>query len=354
MKESPRFFTSDSKDNNLPQNILCSLCPNNCSIQNGKFGICGIRGNKGGKALIPYYGHITALALDPIEKKPLYHFMPASSILSLGFSGCNLHCPFCQNWHISRNPDAEGKFISPEDVISLVLREKSDAPPSIAYTYSEPLVHAEYLLDCMSMSHKHGIANVLVTNGCINADAASEILSLTDAANIDLKSFSAETYSKILGGNLDAVIRFIKLAHAKNVHIELTTLVVPELNDSQEELDSIAQFIAGLSSETDPVAHNSVIPWHLSAYHPAYNWNTPPTDTNLLLRTAERARKILPYVYAGNIPAEENDTHCLSCGAVLVHRRGYKVDTSGLLPPAGTEKYYKCRGCGEAVPIIYR
>jgi pyruvate formate lyase activating enzyme len=274
--------------------VVCNLCPNSCHIQSGYFGACGVRGNKGGKGIIPYYGFISALAMDPIEKKPLYHFKPGSKILSLGFAGCNLHCPFCQNWHISQNTDIPGRWMKAGEVVSAALDHDS---PSIAYTYSEPLIHAEYLLDCMELARKHDIANVLVTNGCINAEAAAKILALTDAANVDLKCFSAQTYGKTLGntssdGILNAVCEFIKLCHEMEVHIEVTTLVVPGLNDSAGELSAIAQFIASIDSE---------MPWHLTAYHPDYRWNAPPTDPGFLKKTAKEAGKILRHVHTGNI-----------------------------------------------------
>ena len=289
IKRSPLFFTETDGE------VVCNLCPHNCNIKSGFFGVCGVRGNKSGIGIIPFYGFITALAMDPIEKKPLYHFKPGTKILSLGFAGCNLRCPFCQNWHISQNSDifenqnGRSRYMSPAEIISAALTHDS---PSIAYTYSEPLVHTEFLLDCMVLARKNGIANVLVTNGCINADAAAKILALTDAANIDLKTFSAETYKKTLGGDLHTVLEFIRLCYQMGVHIEITTLVVPGLNDFDIELNSIAEFIAGL---------DIAIPWHLTAYHPDFRWNAPPTDRNFLLNTAKEARKILQNVHTGNI-----------------------------------------------------
>ena len=330
----PLFF-AETEQKNKDENLRCNLCPNYCNIESGRFGACGVRGNKGGKGIIPFYGFVTALAVDPVEKKPLHHFKPDSQILSLGFAGCNLRCPFCQNWHISQNTDIPGRWMKPGDIISAALGQDS---PSIAYTYSEPLVHAEYLLDCMTLARRHGIANVLVTNGCVNSKPAVEILKLTDAANIDLKSFSAETYKKTLGGDLQTVLDFIKLAVEMSVHVEITTLVVPDLNDSDDEFTQAADFIASVGAR---------IPWHLSAYHPDYRWNAPPTDADFLQRTAKQARKKLKFVYTGNI-AGENDTRC-SCGEVLVKRRGYKVDISGLAAGEGT---YKCAKCGEPAGII--
>jgi len=285
---SPLFITETDG------NVRCDLCPNNCNIKSGSFGVCGVRGNKGGRGIIPFYGFISALAVDPIEKKPLYHFKPGSRILSLGFAGCNLHCPFCQNWHISQNTDIPGRWMKPAEIISAALKEDT---PSIAYTYSEPLVHIEYVLDCMVLARKHGIANVLVTNGCVYTEAAAEIFKLTDAANVDLKCFSAETYKKSLGGDLQTVLEFIKLGCKTGVHIEITTLVVPDLNDSSDELNAAADFIASLSIGSK----DGSIPWHLTAYHPDYRWNAPPTDRTFLLNAAKTARKKLPYVYTGNI-----------------------------------------------------
>jgi len=303
--------------------VRCELCPHNCRIKNGDFGLCGVRGNKGGKGIIPFYGFISALAVDPIEKKPLYHFKPGTQILSVGFAGCNLRCPFCQNWHISQNTNiteqisGQGRWIKPGEIISSTMRKNT---PSIAYTYSESLVHIEYILDCMKLAHKHNIKNVLITNGCINHNAAEKILQYTDAVNIDLKCFSAATYKDCLNGDLQAVLDFIKLSYKMNVHTEITTLIVPDLNDSNDEISSAADFITSIDKN---------IPWHLSAYRPEYRWNAPPTDPSFLLNTANEAKKKLSFVYTGNIAAN-NDTLCKNCGVIIVKRHGYTVDTSGL------------------------
>ena len=316
--------------------VRCYLCPNKCEIKSGEFGLCRVRGNKGGNGFIPFYGFISALAVDPVEKKPLYHFKPGTGILSLGFTGCNLRCPFCQNWRISQNTDIQGKVMKNGEIITAALKYNV---PSIAYTYSEPLVHSEFLLDFMALARRHDFANALVTNGCINSGAASEILKLTDAANVDLKSFSEETYKKNLGGDLQTVLEFIKLGVKMGVHTEITTLVVPGLNDSEDELDSIADFIVSL---------NSNVPWHLSAYHPDYRWNAPPTDPGFIIRIAENARKKLPFVYTGNI-ASVNDTVCSACGKIIAKRQGYSVDICGL---AAAQEFYNCAHCGEKTQIV--
>jgi len=329
--------------------VRCELCHNNCEIKSGGFGVCGVRGNKGGKGIIPFYGFVTAFAIDPIEKKPLYHFKPGTKILSLGFAGCNLRCPFCQNYRISQNVDVPGKLMKSGEIISSALRQDT---PSIAYTYSEPLVHIEYLLDCMALARRHGIANVLVTNGCINYKATLKILEYTDAANVDLKSFSADTYKNCLGGDLQTVLDFIELACKMRVHTEITTLVVPDLNDSKDELSAMADYIASVNRD---------IPWHLSAYHPDYRWNAPPTDPAFLLQTAKEARKKLSFVYPGNITAA-NDTLCTFCGAVLVKRHGYNVDVSGITAgnattadcsaPTGRAAPAGCASCGKPSLIV--
>jgi len=284
-----RFVRSPLFMSEPGESVHCELCHNNCIIKNGCFGSCRVRGNKSGKGIIPFYGFISALAIDPIEKKPLYHFKPGTQILSIGFAGCNLACPFCQNWQISQNTNIPGKWMPPEEIISAALKRDS---PSIAYTYSEPLVHIEYLFDCMTLARKHGIANVLVTNGSINTKAAGEILKLTDAVNVDLKCFSEETYKKILRGDLQTVLDFIEHCYRTGIHMEITTLIVPDLNDSEDELSAAADFIARLDRE---------IPWHLTAYHPDYRWNAPPTNPGFIKNAVKEAEKKLRYVHTGNI-----------------------------------------------------
>nr|BBE38040.1 pyruvate-formate lyase activating enzyme [uncultured Treponema sp.] len=334
-----RYFSPSAS----PAALDCALCPRRCRIRSGAAGRCGVRRNRDGAAYLPCYGLITALAEDPIEKKPLYHFRPGSSILSLGFALCNLRCPFCQNWAISQPDLAVKRFdrrLSPAQAVALA-RERGFS--QIAYTYSEPLIHIEWLLDCMALCRRAGIATALVTNGCVNKAPAAEILALTDAANVDLKCFSAETYEKVLGGNLDAVLRFIEAAHRAGTHLEITTLVVPGLNDSEAETRRCAEFIAGLSPG---------IPWHLSAYHPDYRYEAPATAPAALAAVARMAREQLRYVYTGNIPGERNDTPCPCCGAMLVSRRGYRVDTRGLsAQETGQGMVYRCARRGAAATI---
>ena len=346
----------------LEDSIQCKLCPRYCRLAAGEKGQCGVRVNRDGKPAIPYYGLVTGMALDPIEKKPLYHFRPGSEIFSVGFAGCNLHCPFCQNWHISQGLSAQsmnirGQSYTPAELINAVISYKPAkyniaAKQSIAYTYSEPLVHIEYLLDCMKEARKIGLANVLVSNGCINSEAAAELLELCDAANIDLKCFSEETYLKLLGGDLSLVLDFIRAACERGVHIELTTLVVPGLNDSEKELAACVDFIVSLNKKT--TSGKSSIPWHLSAYHPNWKWKAPPTSPELLNETAVSARSQLSYVYTGNIRGEKNDTPCPYCGEILIKRRGFQTDISGLkLKEKNGKGFYFCSSCGEKAPISH-
>ena len=283
-----RFFTSIEKEV-----LQCGLCPHRCILAPGKKGKCRVRANKGGKPDIPFYGYVTGLALDPIEKKPLYHFRPGTEILSICFAGCNLRCPFCQNWRISQTTDVSGRVYTPAELISAALKTVA---PALAYTYSEPLVHIEFLLDCMKEARKSGVANVIVSNGCLNKEAAEEILELCDAANIDLKCFSEESYREVLGGDLATASGFIRMAVEKGVHLELTTLVVPGFNDSIAELDKCRDFIADLTTVS-----GQEIPWHISAYHPDWKWKAPRTEPEFLIKYAKMAREKLAHVYTGNI-----------------------------------------------------
>ena len=317
--------------------ISCSLCFHGCAIAPGKAGICGVRRNAAGAMRLPYYALASSIAVDPIEKKPLYHFLPGSGALSLGFFGCNMRCPFCQNWEISQEgPYAGAKRIEPRLLVDAALRAGT---PSIAYTYSEPTAHFEYLLDAMRLARESGLRNVLVTNGSLQEGPASELLGLTDAANIDLKCWSAERYERDLGGSLETVLRFIGLA-ARSCHVEVTTLVVPGLSDSAEDIDSIAGFLASLPSAA---------PYHLSAYHPAWRFDEPPTSRALLAELAGRASRLLPYVYVGNAAAGYSDTRCPACGAAAIKRSGYSIDASALDASRGLAS---CAGCGASLPII--
>jgi pyruvate formate lyase activating enzyme len=298
--------------------VQCQLCPHNCLIAEGKTGICQVRLNRQGELTLPFYGKLSALAIDPIEKKPLYHFYPGRSILSLGFWGCSFRCPFCQNYQISQVARSSGATYSPEQVVQTALEQNS---VGIAYTYSEPLVHLEYVLDMARLAREKGLKNVLVSNGYINPEPATELLTLMDAANIDLKAFNEEFYHKEIGGKLGDVKRFLEQA-AACIHLEVTTLVIPTKNDAEAEIEALARFLASL---------NPAIPYHLSCYYPTYQYTIQPTEPEQLDKLAQLAARHLTYVYQGNVGFKETNTYCPVCHTLLIKRTGYRVTVEGLV-----------------------
>jgi pyruvate formate lyase activating enzyme len=308
----------------------CELCPNNCKIREGQKGTCMVRENQDGNLHLPAYGYLSAISSDPIEKKPLYHYYPGKQIFSAGFYGCNLSCPFCQNYTISKEFSLSGKnYISPDDLVDSAFEKGSFG---IAYTYSEPIVHFEYVTEAEEYASSLGLKNILVTNGYINDDFSDKLLSNTDAVNVDLKSYNPDFYTKELKGKLEPVLSFIRKAGA-SVHTEITTLIIPGKNDSEEELRQSAAFIASV---------NKQIPFHLSAYHPCYKYSIPPTTPSKLMRLAEIASEYLDFVYTGNINSGRADTKCPSCGNTLINRSRYQTECSGI-------KGGICAACGTPV-----
>jgi pyruvate formate lyase activating enzyme len=294
--------------------LECALCPHNCSIADGKTGICDVRTNVGGTLYSSIYGQVSSIAMDPIEKKPLYHFHPGGSILSIGTVGCNMKCSYCQNWHISQNTAASTSYYEPSAIVRNAVREGSIG---IAYTYSEPIVWFEYVMDCAKEARAEGLKNVLVTNGFINPAPLEELLALVDAMNIDLKTFRDETYKKYQRGRLAPVLDTIRRSHAK-CHVELTTLIVTGINDDMSEMREIIDWIASIDRK---------IPWHVSRYYPSYRHDAPPTDIAFILGVYEEARRKLDFVYCGNIPGgrDGSDTTCPSCGKPVIGRSGYST-----------------------------
>lgn len=311
--------------------IKCGLCPHRCLITEGKTGICNVRENTEGTMTLPYYGRISAITLDPVMKKPLYHFYPGSMLLSIGFLGCSFRCPFCQNWSISQDTRQETRSIKPEEVVEQAVKSKAKG---IAYTYSEPVVHIEYMLETAELASREGLSNVLVTNGHINKEPALDLLPLIDAANIDLKSFSESYYSKVIGGSLEAVKEFIALAYDK-CSLEVTTLIVPGDNDSETEIKALVEFLSSLSPE---------IPYHMSRYHPAYKYDREAGDINAMTRLKNIAREKLDYVYLGNM-LHDNNTYCPGCGTILAERSGSQTRITQL-------SNGKCDNCGRNIPIV--
>jgi pyruvate formate lyase activating enzyme len=336
MKEASFYKT-------IAENLVsCSLCSHRCPrIAESKRGICGVRENQKGKLYSLVYGKIVASNVDPIEKKPLFHFLPGSSSYSIGTMGCNFRCGNCQNFDISQQPKERnlivGQDISPEEIISEAKRSNC---ASIAYTYSEPTVFFEYAYDVAKLAQKERMKNVFVTNGYITEEALLEIGPYLDAANIDLKSFSDNFYHQNCGARLEPVLDSIKLYKNLGVWIEITTLIIPSLNDSDEELRKIAEFIKNLGEET---------PWHVSQFYPVYRLKglsrTP-------LATLRRAREIgkevgLRYIYQGNVPGEGENTYCYKCGNLLIERYGYNITKTKIADTI-------CPDCGAEIDGIWR
>lgn len=307
-----------------------------CTIRPGRVGFCRARKNVEGLLYSTIYGEYTSLALDPIEKKPLYHFHPGFTVLSIGTRGCNLRCGFCQNWQISQE-DAPTDHISPEELAGEAkIREKTHRCIGIAYTYSEPLVWYEFVLDTSKLVHERGLKNVLVTNGEINEEPIEQLLPYIDAMNIDVKSFRNSYYMKVCGGKLPPVLRTAELVKKGGCHIEITNLVVPTLNDSPEEIRELVDWVASLGVET---------PLHFSRYSPNYRMDVPPTPVGTLKKAKEIADRKLRYVYIGNVWDEEgNDTRCYQCGNVVIRRRGFGIMDYKVVDG-------KCFNCGAKIDL---
>ena len=271
----------------------CSVCHHRCKLSEGQTGLCGARTNENGQSVPVNYGQLTALALDPIEKKPLYHFHPGTQILSAGSFGCNMACPFCQNFTIAEGrPGQIGtREVSPEELVQIAISLKPRGNIGAAFTYNEPMVGFEFVRDAGKLIKEQGMFTAVVTNGCVEPWVLKEVLPYTDAFNVDLKCFTAESY-KALGGDLELVKHFIQTA-AASAHVEVTTLVVPGMNDTETEMRRMTEWLASISPD---------IPYHISRFFPhKHMLSTPPTDKTLLHRLAALAKERLRYVYLGNI-----------------------------------------------------
>ena len=317
--------------------VKCLLCPWECLLSPGKVGICRVRENRGGKLFTRNFARVAAQGLDPIEKKPLYHFYPGSTIFSLGTFGCNFACQFCQNWSIAQAEPATGQ-LSPRQAVELTLAAKAAQGDclGLAYTYSEPLVWYEYVRETAELAQSAGLKNVLVTNGFVREEPLKELLPFLDALNVDVKAFTADFYRRWCKGDLDPVLRTVELA-VPQCHVEITNLLIPGLNDSEAEIRSLVEWVAGLSAD---------IPLHFSRYFPNYRLNLPPTPLESMERAYALAKEKLHYVYLGNLPGDaEKDTCCPQCSAVLIKRRVYFVDIVGL-------EGKKCANCGEVIKLV--
>ncbi len=336
MKEA-RFYQK-GKD----KSVKCGLCNHLCTIVPGKRGICGVRENIDGVLYSLVYGRLIAEHLDPIEKKPLFHFLPASTSYSISTVGCNFRCLHCQNYEISQYPrfhrgEIAGTRQTADDVVQTA---KMEGARSISYTYVEPTIFYEFAYDCSKRARDEGIKNVFVSNGYMSKEAAEDLAGVLDGINIDIKAFTERFYREVCKAKLQPVLDNIRLFHELGVWVEVTTLIIPGWNDSEQELKDIAKFI----KEIDPS-----MPWHVTAFYPTYKMtDRPPTPVD----TLRRAREIgleegLKFVYEGNIPGEGGEnTYCPSCGSILIKRMGFRIIENRM-------DQGKCPKCGEPIQGIW-
>ena len=323
------------------QKVKCLLCPHFCLIDEGASGKCRGRINIKGTLYSEVYGLATSVSIDPMEKKPLYHFFPGRDILSVGTAGCNFICSFCQNHQISQSApsDIPGlRHTSPELIVNNA--EKSPSCAGVAYTYNEPTIWYEYMYDIAIRAAEHNLKNVVVSNGYINSRPLDKLLEVVDAFNIDLKSFSNRFYRDVSGGTLAPVKRTMKAIRKKGLHLEITHLVVPGLNDDEGEFSVMADWIAGELGEDTAL--------HISRCFPAWKLSDPPTPLPVIERFYRLAGERLNYVYTGNMPpgSTGSDTECPGCGAMIIKRSGYRVDLPGL------DQSGRCRFCSETVAVV--
>lgn len=322
--------------------VQCQNCAHYCIIENGKRGKCGVRENKQGILYSLVYGKACALNIDPIEKKPFFHFLPGTQSLSLATVGCNFACWNCQNWQISQGPKLfnkiEGEEIPPEKIVEIALKNNL---PSISYTYTEPAVFSEYALDTMKLTKKAGLKNNWVSNGFWSKELFNLIVPYLDAANIDLKSFEDKFYQKYCGGKLRPVLDTLKWLKKAKIWVEITTLVIPSLNDSEEIFKNIANFI---KKELGPET-----PWHISQFSGIISWKLqgfPDTPVETLKKAYQIGKEAgLKYVYTGNVPGlDSEDTYCPKCNTKMIERIGYSITRY--------DKNGKCSKCETALNLI--
>ncbi len=323
--------------------VACELCPIECRLRDGIQGPCKTRANAGGVMVPLHYGQAVAASIDPMEKKPLYHFHPGSDILSVAAPGCNLHCLFCQNWAISQEIKSPTQLVSPEKLVASAIDE---GVVGIAYTYSEPLMWYEFVFDTARLAHEAGLKNVLVTNGFLNPDPLSQLLPFIDAVNIDLKAMDDGFYRKVCKASLPPVLAAIEQAVAAGVHVEITNLVIPGYNDEPWQVDNLIDYVAELDQGKRPESSRGQIPLHFSAYHPAWKMKAPPTPVSTLVRVFKQAQKKLEWVYLGNMRVTEGrDSLCPECGDILVSRGGSRVEINLAAGPS-------CLKCGYRLPFV--
>ncbi len=313
--------------------VRCVLCPQECVISEGKRGFCFARVNRGGELYSEIFGKAMAANLDPVEKKPLYHFHPGGLIYSVGTRGCNQRCDFCQNWHMLQ-PDARVFEVTSQRLVKDALDCGSFG---IAYTYNEPFIWYEFVLECCETARERGLKNVMVTNGFYNPEPFARLAPLIDAMNVDVKSMDDGFYRKVCKSRLEPVLATCREARERGIHLEITNLLIPGLNDEPQQVERLVDFVAGLGES---------VPLHFSAYFPAYKMDIEPTPPSVLLRAREIAQSRLAYVYLGNVRlAEGSHTRCPGCGNLLVTRDGYRTRVVGITGNA-------CGKCGRPVDMV--
>ena len=322
------------------KNVQCQLCPRFCVISDGKRGFCGVRENQGGVLYTLSFAKPVAMHIDPIEKKPLAHFLPGTTAFSIATAGCNLKCKFCQNWEISqaRPEDIEYSYIEPKELVEKV---KKSGSPTIAYTYTEPTIFYEYMLEVAKLARKEGIKNVMHSNGYINEEPLRQLAKYLDGANIDLKGFNEDYYNRMTEGTLAAVLRTLKILKEEGVHIEITNLILSGYND---DMDSIAKMCLWIKENL-----GADTPLHLARAFPMYKMmHLNPTP----IETLEKAKSIasdcgLKYVYIGNIGSDTTgNTYCPKCKKILIERRGYFIVQNNIVDG-------KCKFCGEKIEGVW-
>ncbi len=319
--------------------VDCFLCAHRCHIAPGRTGVCQVRRNQGGRLLSLVYGRVIAHHVDPIEKKPLFHFLPGTRAYSIATAGCNFQCGFCQNWQISQLPrtrpgEMPGEPMGPETVVEEARRHGCD---SISYTYTEPTIFFEYARDCGHVAREAGLKNTFVTNGYATPEAVEAMAGWLDAANVDLKAWDDSFYRELCKARLGPVKATIRGMHEAGIHVEVTTLLVTGRNDAEDDLKGIAGFLASVSPD---------LVWHVSRFHPDYDMQeTPPTPVETIRRALEIGREAgLRFVYAGNVFGWQ-DTVCPGCGSTVIARSGMGVAELNL-------RGASCGQCGDALPIV--
>ncbi len=322
--------------------VTCELCPRGCVIPEGAAGDCRVRVNLDGRLVATTYGRPSSLQIDPMEKKPLYHFHPASPVFSVATAGCNLHCLNCQNWQLSQRGGEEMETIFKLEPAELIALARDRGCESIAYTYSDPIVFYEYVYDSGALAHDAGMSNVFVTAGYINKKPLRQLCRVLDAANTDLKAFDDGFYQRVNGGSLQPVLDALVTMREQGVWIEVTNLVIPTLNDDLAMIRRMAKWIGANLGEDTPL--------HFSRFKPMYRMrNLPPTPTLALERARQEAQDAgLRYVYIGNLFGHEaENTVCPRDGTLLIRRTGYRIDENHLTPDG------RCPVCREIIPGVW-